>query len=133
MNDKTAKVGASVFGQTMKLALSNWETWMVYTSESVTWKLSSGNEVKVRPLVGGASVFVAAKGVPTSTHNVCAPCWSSQWKPWSHKAVIWGLWYHSFISGKATRGGEGDANATWFLAACVSRTTVRLVRPRLRM
>lgn len=49
VNDKKAKVGASVFGQTVKLALSNWETWMIYTSESVTWKLSSGNEVKVCP------------------------------------------------------------------------------------
>ncbi|CAN0536383.1 unnamed protein product, partial [Ectocarpus sp. 8 AP-2014] len=32
-----AEVGASLFATTFKLALSNWETWVVFTSESVTW------------------------------------------------------------------------------------------------
>lgn len=35
-------------GTTFKLALSNWETWLVFTSESVTWKLVSEHEVQVR-------------------------------------------------------------------------------------
>lgn len=35
-------------GTTFKLALSNWETWLVFTSESVTWKLVSKHEVEVR-------------------------------------------------------------------------------------
>lgn len=35
-------------GTTFKLALSNWETWLVFTSESVTWKLVSEHEVEVR-------------------------------------------------------------------------------------
>lgn len=34
-------------GTTFKLALSNWETWLVFTSESVTWKLVSEHEVEV--------------------------------------------------------------------------------------
>eukprot|EP00903_Cladosiphon_okamuranus_P005442 g5427.t1 len=59
VNDNKAKVGSSVFGQTVKLALSNWETWMIYTSESVTWKLSSGNEVKMQvPFSGIVRVAV---------------------------------------------------------------------------
>lgn len=35
-------------GTTFKLALSNWETWLIFTSESVTWKLVSPQEVEVR-------------------------------------------------------------------------------------
>lgn len=35
-------------GTTFKLALSNWETWLVFTSESVTWKLVSEHKVQVR-------------------------------------------------------------------------------------
>lgn len=78
-------MGASVFGQTVKLGLSNWETWVIYTSESVTWKLSSGNEVKVclpyslLLLVVVAAVVVVLlswsnKSVPTCTRSVCVPC-----------------------------------------------------------
>lgn len=78
VNDKTAKVGASVFGQTFKLALSNWETWVIYTSESVMWKLSSGNEVKVCPLVVVVSLLLLVVvvvalprgGVPISIQNI---------------------------------------------------------------
>lgn len=47
VDGETAKVGSFMHGNTFKLALSNWETWMVFTSESVTWELSSKGEVKV--------------------------------------------------------------------------------------
>lgn len=48
VNGEEAEVGDSAFGQTVKLSLSNWETWLVFTSESVTWKLSSKQEIEVR-------------------------------------------------------------------------------------
>lgn len=48
INGKKAVSGTSLFATTFKLALSNWETWVVFTSESVTWKVSSLQEVEVR-------------------------------------------------------------------------------------
>lgn len=57
VDGEAAKVGSSMHGTTFKLALSNWETWLVFTSESVTWKLVSEHEVQVR----GAFSSVAAR------------------------------------------------------------------------
>lgn len=47
VNGEKLKVGASWHSDTFKLALSNWETWLVFTSGSVTWTLLSKSEVEV--------------------------------------------------------------------------------------
>ncbi|CAM9323676.1 unnamed protein product [Ectocarpus sp. 4 AP-2014] len=53
INGKEAEVGASLFATTFKLALSNWETWVVFTSESVTWKVTSLQEVEMKAPFSG--------------------------------------------------------------------------------
>lgn len=87
VDGKEAKVGSSMHGTTFKLTLSNWETWMVFTSESVTWKLTSKDEVQVRRariVLGGTdacTVGVARGGGPSA---VGAWALSRQWGvyPW---------------------------------------------------
>lgn len=59
VDGEAAKVGSSMHGTTFKLALSNWETWLVFTSESVTWKLVSEHEVQMEgPFSGIVRVAV---------------------------------------------------------------------------
>ena len=48
MDGEKAKPGSSVHGTTFKLSLSNWETWMIFTSDSVSLKMTSRRQVQVR-------------------------------------------------------------------------------------
>lgn len=90
----TAKVRSSMHGTTFKLALSNWETWMVFTSESVTWELSSANEVQVCTFYGAILgdggifsrelVFVCVSTLEMATAPVLARLLGSSWGHYRH-------------------------------------------------
>lgn len=64
VDGKKAKIGSSWRGTTFKVALSNWETWMVFTSDSVTWTLKSAHELEVRSYVYRVlSIFALGGGM----------------------------------------------------------------------
>ncbi|KAG5183805.1 glycosyl hydrolase family 81-domain-containing protein [Tribonema minus] len=52
LDGKPLKEGATVRGKTFKLGLSNWETWMVYTSESVSFKVEARSFTALMPMSG---------------------------------------------------------------------------------
>ncbi|CAM9532890.1 unnamed protein product, partial [Ascophyllum nodosum] len=53
MDGEKAKPGSSVHGTTFKLSLSNWETWMIFTSDSVSLKMTSRRQVQIQEPFSG--------------------------------------------------------------------------------
>ncbi|KAG5183806.1 glycosyl hydrolase family 81-domain-containing protein, partial [Tribonema minus] len=74
LDGKPLKEGATVRGKTFKLGLSNWETWMVYTSESVSFKHAARGAAAARAGDGEAEfelnehAYAYAKGGELNEH-----------------------------------------------------------------